>query len=240
MRRRQRQFLRQAIAIILGLVVFGMGILQYDLHAEESLPPAQAHPLPPSLAQWIDPKGQGDYFDQVRAVKAGFLVWNHFPIQVYIAPPPKGTLIKPEVWQSAIAQSVQDWQPYLPLSIVASEAGADINISANPPLNKSGQRVRSAETRYEIYVSDRKELAHRVTVYIRPNQSPQYITAAARHELGHALGIWGHSLTASDVMYFSQVRNPPSISGRDVNTLKRIYQQPTLLGWPVTHKSALK
>jgi predicted Zn-dependent protease len=240
MRRRQRQFLRQAIAIILGLVAFCIGILQYNLHAEESLPPAQAHPLPPSLARWIDPKGQGDYFDQVRAVKAGFLVWNHFPIQVYITPPPQGTLIKPEVWQSAIAQSVQDWQPYLPLSIVASETGADINISANPPLNKSGQRVRSAETRYEIYVSDRKELAHRVTVYIRPNQSPQYITAAARHELGHALGIWGHSLAASDVMYFSQVRNPPSISGRDVNTLKRIYQQPTLLGWPVTNKSALK
>jgi predicted Zn-dependent protease len=33
------------------------------------------------------------------------------------------------------------------------------------------------------------------------------------------------------VPYFSQVRNPPPISPRDVNTLKRIYQQPTSLGW---------
>jgi predicted Zn-dependent protease len=236
MRGQQRQFLRQLIAIILSLAAFCIGVLHNNLHAEEklSLPPAQVHPLPPSLAQWTDPKGQGDYFDQVRAVKAGFLVWSHFPIQVYIAPPPQGTLIKPEVWQAAIAQAVQDWQPYLPLSIAPSEMGADIQISANPPKARSGQRVRSAETNYEIYVSDRKALAHRVTIYIRPNQSPQYITASARHELGHALGIWGHSLTASDVMYFSQVRNPPSISGRDVNTLKRIYQQPTLLGWPVT------
>jgi predicted Zn-dependent protease len=236
MRRRQRQILRQAIAIVLGLAMFWIAVLQPNLHAEESLslPPAQAHNLPPSLAQWTDPKGQGDYFDQVRAVKAGFLVWSRFPIKVYIAPPPQGTLIKPEVWQTAIAQSVQDWQPYLPLTIATSEDGSDIRISANPPQHRSGQRVRSAETRYEIYVSDRRELAHRVTVYIRPNQSPQYITAAARHELGHALGIWGHSLTAADVMYFSQVRNPPRISERDVNTLKRVYQQPTHLGWPVT------
>lgn len=94
MRRRQRQFLRLAIVIMLGLAVFCIGVLQDNLHAEEnlSLPPAQAHPLPPALAQWTDSKGQGDYFDQVRKVKAGFLVWSHFPIKVYIAPPPSGNV----------------------------------------------------------------------------------------------------------------------------------------------------
>ena len=35
----------------------------------------------------------------------------------------------------------------------------------------------------------------------------------------------------TDVLYFSQVRNPPAISARDVNTLKRVYEQPTRLGW---------
>ena len=42
-----------------------------------------------------------------------------------------------------------------------------------------------------------------------------------------------NSLVTSDALYFSQVPNPPSISARDINTLKRIYQQPTLLGWKV-------
>jgi predicted Zn-dependent protease len=57
-----------------------------------------------------------------------------------------------------------------------------------------------------------------------------YIASAARHEFGHALGIWGHSPQPEDVMYYSQVQSPPNISPRDINTLKKIYQQTTRLG----------
>ncbi|XTZ12993.1 MAG: peptidase, partial [cyanobacterium endosymbiont of Rhopalodia inflata] len=35
----------------------------------------------------------------------------------------------------------------------------------------------------------------------------------------------------TDALYFSQVRSLSPISVRDVNTLKKIYQQPTRLGW---------
>ncbi len=230
-----QRFNSRAFKFIGMLLLIALMTIQFNLKAEETLrlPSPQSHPLPQSLAQWQDPKNQGDYFDQVKALKVGFLIWKTWPVKVYIAPPPQGTLLKSEVWHRAIAQSVQDWQPYLPLTIVNKEPNSDIRISANPPKNRSGQRVRSAETGFELFVSDRQELAHRINIYIRPNQTPPYITAAARHELGHALGIWGHSLTPQDVMYFSQVRNPPPISIRDINTLKRIYQQPTLLGWPV-------
>jgi predicted Zn-dependent protease len=199
-----------------------------------TLPTAQVHPLPQTLAQWNEVKNaQGDYFDQIKPTQPGFLVWSHWPIQVYIAPPPKGALIKPKIWHSAILQSVQDWQPYLPIRLTESQSNADITISANPPQQRSGPRVRSAETRFELYVSSQNTLAHRVNIYIRPNQTIPYISAAARHELGHGLGIWGHSQTPTDVMYFAQVRQPPAISVRDINTLKRIYQQSTHLGWPV-------
>jgi predicted Zn-dependent protease len=206
--------------------------------SEESLPlpTAQIHPLPPTLAQWRETQNhQGDYFDQVKSTPPGFLIWSRWPIQVYIVQPTQGTLLKPEVWRTAIVQAVKDWQPYLPLSITDNPSKADISISANPPQHRSGARVRSAETRFELYVSsDPQTLAHRVSIYIRPNQTVSYLSAAARHELGHGLGIWGHSLNPTDVMYFSQVRTPPAISERDINTLKRIYQQPTRLGWPMS------
>ncbi len=48
--------------------------------------------------------------------------------------------------------------------------------------------------------------------------------------LGHALGIWGHSQLETDALYFSQVRKPAFISVRDVNTLKKVYEQSTALG----------
>jgi len=70
-----------------------------------------------------------------------------------------------------------------------------------------------------------------MTIYIRPDQAIEYLQAAARHELGHALGIWGHSPQPTDALYASQVRNPAKISARDLNTLKRVYEQPTRLGW---------
>ena len=56
------------------------------------------------------------------------------------------------------------------------------------------------------------------------------------HEIGHALGIWGHSPEVTDALYFAQVRQPPLISARDVNTRKRVYAQPTRLGWAVPGK----
>ena len=51
--------------------------------------------------------------------------------------------------------------------------------------------------------------------------------------LGHALGIWGHSSDSRDALYGAAVANPPAISPRDRNTLVKIYEQPTRLGWPL-------
>ncbi|MBA3924661.1 MAG: peptidase, partial [Nostocaceae cyanobacterium] len=73
-------------------------------------------------------------------------------------------------------------------------------------------------------------------IILSPSQTGEYLSAATRHEFGHALGIWGHSPLQTDTMYFSQVRHPPAISPRDVNTLKKIYAQPTSLGWTVSNQ----
>jgi predicted Zn-dependent protease len=130
----------------------------------------------------------------------------------------------------------------LPLTIVEQPESADITIVQKaPPLQISPgsniPRARSAQTTYELYTSN-KVLSHRFTILLSPSQTGEYLIAAARHEFGHALGIWGHSPLQTDALYFSQVRNPPSISPRDVNTLKRVYEQPTTLGWSLVNNSA--
>ena len=214
------------------------------------LPPLQAHPLPPTLAQW-QPSSQDDYFSAIQAIEVGYLVWSRFPVKVYVQPvdPAANQSVNPydhdraQAWVTAVTQAVQDWTPFLPLAIVPSPVGADIQVLRTvPPLQQasggtSPPRVRSAETRYKLFV-DRPanapaRLTHRFTVKLSPNQTPAYTLATARHELGHAIGIWGHSPVKTDVMYFAQVSTPPAISSRDLNTLKRIYQQPTRLEWDI-------
>jgi predicted Zn-dependent protease len=70
-----------------------------------------------------------------------------------------------------------------------------------------------------------------MTIELAPGQADGVMLGVARHELGHAIGLWGHSPNPEDIMYFSTVKNPPLISSRDLQTLYRVYQQPTKLGW---------
>nr|WP_202895842.1 peptidase [Iningainema tapete] len=191
--------------------------------------PSLPHPLPPTLMQWRDRSNSGDYFAQVAATQVGYLVWSQFPVKIYIE-------IQPKTWFDGVSQVVKEWNTYLPLQVVEKPEAADILIIRKaPPLQTSPDgkilRARSAQTTYEFYTSKNNLLSHRFKILLSPTQTGDYLTAAARHELGHALGIWGHSPLQTDALYFSQVRNPPPISSRDVNTLKRIYEQPTSLGW---------
>ncbi|MEM1366834.1 MAG: matrixin family metalloprotease, partial [Cyanobacteria bacterium P01_H01_bin.15] len=96
-------------------------------------------------------------------------------------------------------------------------------------------RAQTAETRYEFYVSQEKtpKLRHRMTIQIKPGQGELGALSSARHELGHALGIWGHSSDQNDALYFSQTGQTPHISERDIQTLRRIYGESTRLGWPL-------
>lgn len=104
-------------------------------------------------------------------------------------------------------------------------------------------RARTAETTYSIALTEvageRPKMVQRYQISLSPYQTLPYMLGAARHELGHALGIWGHSPVADDALYFSQTSDPAAISTRDINTLKRIYQQPTQLGWPLVMASEL-
>jgi predicted Zn-dependent protease len=221
-----------------------------------SLPSPQVHSLPTTLAHWQDTTGAGDYFSEIKLTPVGYLVWSQFPVKIYVERPKDAAASSASVqrfqqWVEAVLLAVREWSVYLPLEIVTQSEGADILfVRDRPPLRASLNRetgkfeiprARSAETRYEFYLrpstnTSQEILLQRFTIHLSPHQSSNYTLATARHELGHALGIWGHSPSETDTMYFSQVRNPPQISVRDINTLKRIYQQPTRLGWPLNEK----
>lgn len=199
------------------------------------------HSLPPTLVKWHDKTNSGDYFDQIKSTKVGYLIWSSFPVKVNIETPKDIGEKQSQIWVNNVLKAVEEWSIYLPLQIVEKSDLADIKIIRKVlplqfELNSKIPRARSALTTYDLYTAN-NILYHRFTILLSPSQTGEYVLSAARHELGHALGIWGHSLSPTDTMYFSQVRTPPLISVRDVNTLKRIYEQSTSLGWSVLGKN---
>jgi len=212
------------------------------------LPVSQAHTMPATLArgQAAEPQSEyfDDYFDKIQPTIAGYLIWSRFPVRIYFEPATQMP-DRSQEWVTAVTAAIQEWSAYLPLTVVNVPDTADIAIwRRTPPLQVDRSatrqpelRARSAETRFNLWVDrtipEKPILLHRMTIWLGMGQTQDYLRAAARHELGHALGIWGHSPTATDVMYSAQVRQPPPLSDRDINTLRRIYQQPTRLGWAI-------
>lgn len=243
-----------AIATTMLVIIIGLPKLaaqhSHSSSSTANFPPPRIHPLPSSLAQWRSPNNTEDYFAQIESTPLGYLVWSKFPIKVYLEQPKNlqnnsASNLRFEQWVEAVREAIAEWNIYLPLTEVTEAELADIAIARSSPQRKielnreTGLydlgRAATARTSYKFYLQEDNPsiLSHRMKVEIDPSLSKHSILAAARHELGHALGIWGHSPQQSDALYFSQVRDSPPISSRDINTIKKIYQQPTRLGWAI-------
>ncbi len=230
--------LRRKLGRSLGLAIVFLGALFLvgRLGLAATAPPLKSHPVPAILTQAVQrlQPVSGDYFDQVDRKSVGYLVWSEFPVKVALDP--SGD----DRWQTQVKAAVAEWQRYFPLVIVSPSETADIRIEAKrlglKPDAKTGTlpRFRSAQTTYQVFVeSATQRLKHRMTIELAPGQADGVMLSVARHEIGHAIGLWGHSPNSEDIMYFSQVKNPPLISSRDLQTLARVYEQPTRLGWRV-------
>ncbi len=237
------------IAIASCSIILISGVTSFALpRSAFNVPKSKVHDLPISLAKWSDTVDQSDYFSQIEAAPLGYLIWSNFPITIYVQQPDKFTDSaadkRYQEWVTAVKKAIVEWNVYLPLKEIAEKEKADIRVLRSQPQREAKlnpdtglydiPRAVTAETTYKFYLKPNPDtVAHKMTVEISPNYSGIPLLATIRHELGHALGIWGHSENEGDALYFSQVSNPTGISPRDINTLKKIYQQPTKLGWEI-------
>jgi predicted Zn-dependent protease len=180
-------------------------------------------------------KKAGDYTAQVTKLGGSFARWTNVPVRVHI---PMNT---PDNWKIAIDAAVRKWGEYLPTTIAPASEPADIEIGW---INHLMPRQLGI-TNLEIFNG-----RPRVTIYLlRPNYYPpdvneKVLQQVATHEIGHALGIYGHSTTPGDMMYAMDGKGggkATTLSPRDINTLRKIYesaplpegfQSPQPISWP--------
>ncbi|CAN5405727.1 hypothetical protein BH10CYA1_BH10CYA1_00940 [soil metagenome] len=176
-----------------------------------------------------------DYLADVT--RNGTMRWpaDHHLIRVYIRPPVKVAGYQPK-YDSIARQSFTDWTTAsgggLQVQFQALPANADIEFSWTSDVSKLANKAEAGETRL---TSGRAGIVHGIIQILTvPLLAGIPVTAnrirlISLHEIGHVLGLTGHTSNPNDAMFYSATiadewRN---LSPRDVNTMARLYSPAT-------------
>ena len=197
-------------------------------------------PYPQALQPSHYVSSASDYYFEIAETSES-AKWNAFPIKVSIGNVPTAN------WAQGAREAFSIWKEMFPMALTADPEEADIRFVWD-----ADQEMESGAMGEEMdWVQFRRvgnELTGRKVAFISfdlsHNWSKDEMRALVLHELGHALGIRGHSPSKGDIMYFQvqeknrQVRVPgvyypiawkslvSKPSPRDLNTLIRLYNTP--------------
>lgn len=158
--------------------------------------------------------------------------WQSFPVTVHL---PKDS---PDSWRKALDGDLKTWSQYVPLNAAKGDEKGKIDVqwvNKLPPKILGVTRVEGTADSLKVTI-----FVLRPTFY--PSEIPENVLQKVfAHELGHAVGLLGHSTNSGDVMYTHDekqdktgkgVKSPllgsDKPSGRDLNTLKKLYMSSPL------------
>ncbi len=184
-----------------------------------------------------------DYYQEIAELSES-RKWNSFPIKVSIGSVPEAN------WAQGAREAFSIWKDMFPLELVAEPEEADIRFDweANPDMEAgaAGEEMDWVQFRRVGGEFTGRKVAV-ISVDLRRRWSKDEMRAIVLHEMGHALGIKGHSSSKGDIMYFQvqeknrHVRVPglyypiawkelvSKPSQRDLNTLIRLYNTPGIV-----------
>lgn len=179
-----------------------------------------------------DSLNKPDYIDELSTDQKQRWSASRMPLKIYLKPGDGVPGYKPS-YGAALENALQDWIKALEgkMSIVKVEDAtkADIIVKWTNDLAAGVNRSEGGDVRYSataagIDHADVTLLTLDPSPTVRLNDSLVYWISL--HELGHGLGIVGHSRNPADIMFFSAPQKVnPQLSSRDVQTIRRLYSE---------------
>jgi hypothetical protein len=196
-------------------------------------PPAVSKTVP---AEPAVPSGE-NYLPTVNT-SLGPCAWKHFPIKVFM---PSATVSYSQQLETDVRDGFDIWskvtQGKITFQFVNSSKDADMELGWVASKMKLNNQTESGEANvdYRTTGSERRTLQNPGDIYHakitfvlldidNKPWGPGELRSVALHEIGHALGLMGHSQNAGDIMYF-QKNSVSEPSARDVNTLNLLYER---------------
>jgi predicted Zn-dependent protease len=207
-----------------------------------------------SLAAITDATDNSDNYCTALQGPSGLRHWelSHMPLKVYIAP---GTAVPgyEDSFLRAVKQAFDDWtqasNDRITFKYQSTPASADIvvNWTANPSdLLPAGQAAKTQillQEAGQARVRNSQGIVEHSDIFVlTKSNGPAFeksynsVHSVALHEIGHSLGLIGHSPDPGDIMY-ATVGTQAYPSHRDIATLNVLYKnytQATAQASPVT------
>lgn len=177
----------------------------------------------------------GENFLSATDTPLGPCVWNKFPVKVYMDPAPGATAAQ---LQDDVKDGFETWTKVtgnkLRFEFVSTKNNADITVSWVTSASALADPTEAGEANvsYGSHVKGKTTLkspgyiSHAKMKFMTQDINhhawrPGELRLVALHEIGHAIGIFGHSPNAHDIMF--RQKGAPELSQRDINTVNMLY-----------------